>query len=68
MTKIVGTILLIVCIFLIRQGIRCWNLGNPPDHIATVRYLGAAIFLFFLVIGLYLTDESLLEFFSFIWK
>jgi hypothetical protein len=68
MTKIAATILLIICILLIRQGIREWNLGDPPDHILSVRLFGAAMFLLFFVGGLYVTDKSLLEFFSFIWK
>ena len=66
MTKIVATILFIVCIFLIREGIRSRNLSNPPDYITTVRYFGAAIFLFFFVIALYTTDKSLVEFFPFL--
>ena len=68
MTKIVGTILFIICIFLIREGIRSRNLSNPPDYLTTVRYFGSAIFLFFFVVALYTTDKSLLEFFSFLKK
>lgn len=68
MTKIAATILLIVCILLIRRGIREWNLGDAPDHILSVRIFGAAMFLLIFVVGLYVTDKSLLEFFSFTWK
>ncbi len=68
MTKIVAVILIIICALLIREGIRCKNIATPPDYITTIRYFGGAIFLMFIVVALFTTDKSLLEFFSFLWK
>lgn len=68
MTKIAAVILFFLCIYLVKIGIRSRHNSTPPDYIATVRYIGAAIFLIFFVVGLFTTDKTLLEFFSFLWK